>query len=68
MMINLQWLKFFQCPQSEVDFLTLTIYILITDIKFDAPSLVGTSIAQVSSMPYLIDRGGRPFDLNLDRL
>ena len=45
MMVNLKWLKIFQCPQSEVVFLTCAIHIQLTDIKFDAPSLVGTSIA-----------------------
>jgi hypothetical protein len=60
MMVNLKWLKIFQCPQSEVVFLTCTIHIQLTDIKFDAPSLVGISIAQVSSIPYLIDRVDDP--------
>jgi hypothetical protein len=53
-MLNLKWLKIFQCPQAEVDFLTCTIYIQLTDIKFDASSLLGRSIDQVSSIPYLI--------------
>jgi len=60
MMINLKWLKIFQCSQSEVDILTCTIYIQLTDIKFDAPSLVGTSIAQISLIPYLIDKVDGP--------
>ena len=60
MMINLKWLKIFQCPQSEVDFLTCTIYIQLTDIKFDAPSLVGISIVQISLIPYLIDKVDGP--------